>query len=64
MGEGRLVLFYIQVNELDQKILFIYIWEDFFDLIQFSGCLYSELAWEQLIQILYKIMFNFKNLID
>ena len=39
-------------------------WEDFFDLIQFSGCLYSELAWEQLIQILYKIMFNFKNLID
>ena len=39
------------------------IWEDFFDRIQYYGCLYCELAWEQPIQLLYKIMFNFNNLI-
>ena len=34
------------------------IWEDFFDRILCSGCLYSERAYEQLMRILYKIMFN------
>ena len=47
-----------------KKFLFLIIWEDFFDRIQYYGCLYCELAWEQSIQLLYKIIFNLNNLID